>query len=189
MTWQGGANNFGSVYSFDTVGNEYSDVQDFDSANGASPFFNTLMQAKNGKLYGMTVYGGADNNGVVFSFNPADSTYSKLVDFNGANGKNPNGTLLELKAFDGIFNESENNHLTIYPNPVGKELRIRNAELRIKDLTIYNLLGMKIDGFQPETQNSKPETVINISGLSSGIYFVKIVQSDGRPCVGRFVKD
>ena len=40
----------------------------------------------------MTANGGSTNAGVIFSFNLATSTYTKLNDFNGANGKNPQYT-------------------------------------------------------------------------------------------------
>jgi uncharacterized repeat protein (TIGR03803 family) len=34
----------------------------------------------NSKIYGSTVYGGANNSGVVFEFNPATNVYTKLLD-------------------------------------------------------------------------------------------------------------
>ena len=37
----------------------------------------------------MTSKGGSNNAGVIFSFDPSSSTYTKLVDYNGANGANP----------------------------------------------------------------------------------------------------
>jgi uncharacterized repeat protein (TIGR03803 family) len=39
------------------------------------------VQANNGKLYGTTVVGGSINRGVIFSFDPSTSTYTKLKDF------------------------------------------------------------------------------------------------------------
>ena len=193
MTSQGGLDNFGNVYSFDTVGNIYRDVQDFDSTNGASPNFNTLMQASNNNLYGMTVYGGANNDGVIFSFNPADSTYTKLIDFNGTNGKYPNGTLLEYQITTGIGGNDDKSHLSIYPNPAGKELRIRNlsmsgtgSELKIKGFEIFNILGIKVYTSQSENTNRKSEIAIDISTLSSGIYLVKATdETGGWQSVGR----
>jgi uncharacterized repeat protein (TIGR03803 family) len=57
----------------------------------------SLMQASDGKLYGMTYRGGSNNAGVIFSFDPASSTYTKLKDYNGANGAYPNSTFIEVK--------------------------------------------------------------------------------------------
>jgi uncharacterized repeat protein (TIGR03803 family) len=58
------------------------------------------MQASDGKLYGVTVWGGSYlYNGVIFSFDPSTSTYTKLKDFVGADGVKPQGTLMQ--ASDG----------------------------------------------------------------------------------------
>src|SRR5437764_1033964 len=43
-----------------------------------------LLQASNGKLYGMTVNGGVRDHGVIFSVNLSTSTYTKLKDFDCA---------------------------------------------------------------------------------------------------------
>ena len=61
---------------------------DFDNTNGANPY-GSLMQASDGKLYGMTTNGGSSTLGVIFSFDPSSSTYTKLKDYDGANGANP----------------------------------------------------------------------------------------------------
>ena len=41
----------------------------------------SLIQASDGKLYGMTSHGGSNGYGVIFSFDPSTSTYTKLKDF------------------------------------------------------------------------------------------------------------
>ena len=51
------------------------------------------------KLYGMTGRGGSNDAGVIFSFDPAASTYTKLMDFDYANGRYPYGSLVQ--ASDG----------------------------------------------------------------------------------------
>jgi uncharacterized repeat protein (TIGR03803 family) len=48
-----------------------------------------MIQASDGKLYGMTYGGGNSGSGVIFSFDPSSSIYTKLKDFDGANGANP----------------------------------------------------------------------------------------------------
>ena len=60
------------------------------------------MQASNGKLYGLTEFGGTNNLGVLFEYDISTSTYTKKIDFDGANhGSEPKGTLLE--ASNGKF--------------------------------------------------------------------------------------
>jgi hypothetical protein len=56
------------------------------------------MQASDGKLYGMTRRWKI-MSGVIFSFDPATSTYTKLKDFDDTNGANPYGDLVQ--ASDG----------------------------------------------------------------------------------------
>lgn len=50
-----------------------------------------LKQSLNGKLYGMTSLGGANNQGTIFSYDISTSTYSKRFDFLSANGYYPLG--------------------------------------------------------------------------------------------------
>lgn len=97
MTWAGGVNGVGVIFSFDPVTHVYTKLLDFDGSNGAYPT-GSLMQAKDGILYGVTYNGGINDRGVLFSFNPATAVYRKLKEFNGSTtGINPNGTLVEAE--------------------------------------------------------------------------------------------
>ncbi|MEO8765347.1 MAG: choice-of-anchor tandem repeat GloVer-containing protein [Ginsengibacter sp.] len=94
MTAGGGTNGYGVIFSFDPSSSVYTKLSDFDSTNGANPY-GGLIQANDVKLYGMTTRGGSSNYGVIFSFDPASALYTKIADFDGANGGNPNGNLLQ----------------------------------------------------------------------------------------------
>lgn len=100
MTFKGGNNNSGVIFSFNTQGGIYTKLNDFDSTGGRDPFGN-LIQANDGKLYGMTSDGGSNNLGVIFSFDPTNSIFSKLKDFNKADGSSPFGSLIQVA--DGKF--------------------------------------------------------------------------------------
>ncbi|MBL0340590.1 MAG: T9SS type A sorting domain-containing protein [Bacteroidetes bacterium] len=63
-----------------------------------SPYGN-LIQLSNGKLYGMTRWGGSHNSGVIFNFDPSNNSYNKLYDFDSINGAIPYGSL--FNASDG----------------------------------------------------------------------------------------
>ncbi len=91
-------------------------------------------------------------------------------------------TVVGIKEFFG------DNSIFLYPNPVGNEIIIRSKELRIENIGIYNVLGQCVYAVQPQTINSKPETAIDVSALSAGIYFVKITNKGNR-LTGRFVKE
>ncbi len=98
MTYFGGDNDYGVIFSYDPATSICSKLKDFDGINGANPH-GGLIQASNGNLYGMTYSGGDNNIGVIFSYNPASSTFTKLQDFNGTNGAHPYGDLVQ--ASDG----------------------------------------------------------------------------------------
>ena len=83
MSYYGGVNDFGILFSFNPQTNVFTKLLDFDGANSGSRPSGSLMQASNGKLYGMTQYGGANNNGVIFEYDIISNTFSKLFDFNG----------------------------------------------------------------------------------------------------------
>jgi len=95
MTWGGGVNSKGVLFEYDTVTNELIKKLDFDGAEKGENPMGSLMQASNGKLYGMTWSGGTNDKGVLFEFNVSTNTYTKKTDFNETNGSNPYGGLTE----------------------------------------------------------------------------------------------
>lgn len=61
----------------------------------------TLMQASNGKLYGVTPYGGLNNAGEIFSYEIAPNLFTPIYSFDGALGSAPIGSLMEGE--DGVL--------------------------------------------------------------------------------------
>jgi uncharacterized repeat protein (TIGR03803 family) len=98
MTSAGGTYGVGTLFEFDTITSSYTKKVDFDGpVNGFSPK-GTLLQASNGKLYGMANSGGANNDGVLFEYDPATSVFTKKANFLAAStGSNPFGTLIQAK--------------------------------------------------------------------------------------------
>jgi len=76
----------------------------------------------------------------------------------------------------GIDDHKNANTIHISPNPTTGKLIIENGELRIDVIDIYDIFGKKcnIPNLTPQTLNLKPQTTIDISHLSNGIYFIKI---------------
>jgi uncharacterized repeat protein (TIGR03803 family) len=100
-----GTANFGGIYSrgtifkYDLSVNTYSTLYNFDSIHGKNPYFGTLVEATDDKLYGTTYLGGASGNGVIFSYDRTSNTYTDLYDFDGTHGSNPYSGLIQ--ATDG----------------------------------------------------------------------------------------
>ena len=94
MTYRGGINNGGVIFSIDINTNLYSVLYNFNSSSGFGPTGN-LLQANNGIFYGMTLGGGFNTAGVLFSFNSSSNAYDTLFNLNSASGGDPNGTLIQ----------------------------------------------------------------------------------------------
>ncbi|MGO8677401.1 MAG: choice-of-anchor tandem repeat GloVer-containing protein [Limisphaerales bacterium] len=103
----GGANDLevggdGTIFGV-TAWGAYTNIVSFSlgRTNGSSPS-GGLVEGSDGNFYGTTTSGGGANSGVVFSFNPSNSTPIKLLSsFTGANGANPYGGVVQ--AGDGNF--------------------------------------------------------------------------------------
>lgn len=94
----GGVDNLGTIFTYDGTTGQYTKLHDFDGANGSDPR-GTMLLAADGLLYGTTYTGGANNQGVLFSLDLANNTYTVLHEFVGLTGALPNGELIQ--ATDG----------------------------------------------------------------------------------------
>jgi uncharacterized repeat protein (TIGR03803 family) len=95
LATSGGANNLGVIFEYDPTTNVYTKKIDLAITTGAVPQGNSLYLHTNGKFYGMTLAGGANNLGVLFEYDPTTNAYTKKIDFAGsANGANPYGSLM-----------------------------------------------------------------------------------------------
>ena len=92
VTEAGGPDGHGILFEYDPTTNAYTKQFQFNSTSGSGPR-GSLRMASNNKLYGTTELGGASNFGVLFSFDPASGIYTKIIEFNGTNGKHPYGSL------------------------------------------------------------------------------------------------
>ena len=84
-----GLPNLSVIFEFDPVSNLYFVKALFDGLDGTSPV-GQLTESISGKLYGMTLFGGISNMGVIFEYDPITEIYTKKIDLVGANGKYPN---------------------------------------------------------------------------------------------------
>lgn len=111
--FNGGTQDRGVLFSYDPASKLYSKIFDFDSINGGFlpnewnlyyPDYNDYTYSSlllyNNKIYGTTLFGGVNNAGVLFEYDPATAQFTKKLDFVAATGKGPSGKLLP---FNGKF--------------------------------------------------------------------------------------
>jgi uncharacterized repeat protein (TIGR03803 family) len=89
----GGSFNKGTVFRIQPNGTGFQVVHHFNGTNGEGPIA-SLIDGKDGYLYGMTPLGGSAGTGTVFKLRPDGSGYVKLRDLNGSTGQSPFGDLL-----------------------------------------------------------------------------------------------
>lgn len=83
----------------------------------------------------------------------------------------------------GVDENTEPSFATIHPNPSNNTLTITGESLRQIDIT--NMLGQRVATHEAEG----PQATIDISPLPTGIYFVSIIDEDGKRCVQKVVKE
>lgn len=105
---------YGEVFKITSQGT-LTPVHIFKATDGANPYA-PVIQGSDGNLYGTTVFGGMNHNGVVFQVSPAGK-FTVLHEFSGSDGANPYAGLVQ--AADGNFygvasSGGSNNSGTIY---------------------------------------------------------------------------
>jgi len=83
----------GMLYEYDMNANSCVALAAFGGTNGSSPFGGPVV-ASNGKLYGATSTGGANNLGVIYSYDLVNGVYTK-IDLSTAIGATPKSSLVE----------------------------------------------------------------------------------------------
>jgi uncharacterized repeat protein (TIGR03803 family) len=97
-TTEGGSSNYGTIFKITSEGS-LTMLHSFDSMNGAYPY-DALIQATDGNLYGTTADGGSVSVacslgcGTIFKVTAA-GTLTTLHRFNGSDGENPLGGLVQ----------------------------------------------------------------------------------------------
>ncbi|KAF5044068.1 hypothetical protein DSECCO2_495600 [anaerobic digester metagenome] len=95
LTFGGGPYDGGVLYEFDVTTGAYTPKVIFNGTTDGKNPYGSLTLASNGKLYGMTQSGGANNLGVLFEYDPATEIFTKKIDFVSATtGRNPFGSLI-----------------------------------------------------------------------------------------------
>lgn len=99
VTYVGGTNFDGTIFSFDPSTKTYTKLYDFISSSSGKNPFGGMVYVSGTILYGTCKAGGANNYGTLFSFDYSSNTFSLLTTFTHTNGREPRGNL--LKASNG----------------------------------------------------------------------------------------
>ncbi|MBC6410897.1 MAG: hypothetical protein GDA42_10665, partial [Ekhidna sp.] len=86
-----GTRGGGSIFAINSDGSMPEQWKEFETLPG-NPIGNLV--AANGKLWGMTSEGGANDEGVIFTIDPDGNNFIKIHDFDGENGASPIGSLV-----------------------------------------------------------------------------------------------
>lgn len=98
MTSNGGTYGDGLIFKINPDGSGYVNLHEFGGSGDG--FLNSKSLFTDGSfLYGMTHFGGANGNGIIFKIKNDGSGYTHLLDFDGLNGSFPEGSLIS----DGTF--------------------------------------------------------------------------------------
>ncbi len=171
MSQYGGLFGSGTLFSVSPVTGVMKNVINFNDSNGSAPL-GTLVQAKDGFLYGMTSLGGKYNMGTLFKFSTSTGKLVILVSFNDTNGASPYGKLMVGKDsalygmtreggidnYGVIFRYYKNTMTTLY-SFANKEYPKGNL-IQATDGNLYGMAGNNASGyifqyaFQGSTLNS-----------------------------------
>ena len=75
----------------------------------------------------------------------------------------------------------EKNGLSVYPNPTSGELRVTSDELQVTRIEIFDIVGKMVYG-------QAYEHTIDISFLSTGLYFLKVYDTNEQVTVVKIIK-
>lgn len=183
ITRYGGEIGFGVLFSYNPSTNIYTKKVDLSLAHGGGQIsFGNLTQSSNGIIYGLTTFGGTNNSGILFSYDPSNNTYQKRLDFDATTGNYPYGGLLEVTIQNlSTDNNDEPSNLAIYPNPVKDYLNISE---KVSDVKIINISGVAVKQF-----NDQNEISYNVSNLAKGIYIFTATTKSGKILNEKFIKE
>lgn len=118
-------------------------------------------------------YPGMSNLEIMNLVRESASQYNNPDFYLGYGIPNLETALTELYALDAA-DTSENNQMSLYPNPIKERLYINLPTDDFATLYLYDVLGKKINTFQVSNDSNS----INTSELANGIYVVRLETSD-----------
>ena len=176
----GGANNEGTIFSYNINSSLFLVQHDFGSFSGDGIIPDgSLIQATDGQLYGTTLQGGTNNVGTIYVFNTSSLLETVIHSFDSINGARPQGALLQtgsVPSFPTSIPPVTIPHLQISPNPTTGQFTLQLPGNQNNYMAeVYNTLGQKIEQL---TLNTGQNT-INLNNQPTGMYFVEVQTETG----------
>jgi len=180
LTSSGGTSDMGVLFEYDLDTDTYTKKVDFNGTDlGNQPYYTTLIQGSNEKLYGMTRLGGNYNYGVLFEYDIATEILTKKLDFDGVNmGSRAYGSLLEVTTGGLSIDENfKSNRIIIYPNPSRGLVNIDLNNLKEVSINIFSICGQLI--YRKDVINTTSTYQFQFD-KPAGIYFIEINSNQGK---------
>ena len=83
-----------------------------------------------------------------------------------------------------ISNIVNENNIQLYPNPVKNRLEISTFNINIESINVFNMYGALVK----RVNVSNTKTIINVSALASGTYFIRFISGDN-VITKKFIKE
>ncbi|HSY77571.1 MAG TPA: choice-of-anchor tandem repeat GloVer-containing protein, partial [Bacteroidia bacterium] len=112
LTYNGGTYGVGTLFSFDPLTAKYTVIINFSETAGTYPNGMLTFNPNDNLYYGLASGGGVNNDGAVFSFDPATGIEKVLFSFNIASGYSGYNSLTYnpvTKLFYGFANQGGSN--------------------------------------------------------------------------------
>ena len=174
----GGSDSAGVIFSYNINNNTETALHNFGIGHDGFYSFNAFAQGANGLLYAMSKFGGTAAQGTLFSFDISQSMENVLVNFNGSNGADPWGELIEIADTATSVNNvgTDKAQLQISPNPSNGLFKIIFAEQENNyTFDIYNSIGQRIQ----HRASGNTDNTIDLIGQAAGVYLVYLHTKEG----------
>jgi uncharacterized repeat protein (TIGR03803 family) len=164
----GGGSFYGIVFKLTPAG-KYTVLHTFNNGpnDGSNPN-SSLIEASDGKLYGVTNSGGTTNAGTIFSITTGGA-YSVLYNFSTATGENPSTPLRQDttgKFYGGTFNGGAHNAGVLYSFDMGLPPFVSLTTTSGAELSKVGILGQGFSKTSIVEFGGVAATKITVSGTT-----------------------
>ena len=155
------------------------DLADYQTADNAGSTYTW-------DVTGGTITAGAGTHMITVMWGSPGMGYISVTEDNGdcqGTSEEYEVTIDDCVGIDEFVEEE----ISVYPNPASSTLNIMLPGHERLSLRIVNMLGHIVVEYQELVRNSG-ETKINIENLETGIYFLHMMDTQGKTWIGKFIK-